>query len=154
MLRSISDLERALAANLTALDSSEYRQQINERWHESRIPLTAIEDSAGFSHLAFSVSVENAPIVDDGQGASGESVTVLADTVVLFAFKIVPSNKNLSYANASIAAADVLSAILRPSDDYQVLPRQVFKPGFIQDSYMPVELRFSILFDLQLPDFR
>ena len=144
---TIAELEAEMASRIAALDATAWANLPNDAWRESRTPLTAVEDTTAISHLAFSVSVESAPVLEDGQGGSGQTLTILAEFVVIFVYKIGETTQIDAYRNASRAASDVLRALLRPYALAHMQPRQIFKPGTVVNGFMPVEMRFQALFD-------
>lgn len=146
---TIREVEETVATSIAAIDPTPFLIGARDTFHEAEHPLTAVEDTTALSHLAFSVSVETAPVADDEMAEpEAGSVTVMAELVVIFVHKIVATKQVRNYRAASDAARAVLRAVMTPQPHFAVQPLNVFKPGNIQDGWMPVEMRFRLLFDL------
>jgi hypothetical protein len=146
---SIAELEEALSAAMSAADVRSFVLGQETGFHASREPLTAVEDSTALSHLAFSVTVEDSAVADDDGASPGEgSVTVLAQTVVVFVVKIPASAQLDNYRTASRIARIALRALMSPSPHYEMRPLNIYRPGPVQNGFMPVEMRFQAMFDV------
>lgn len=152
MAYTVAQLEAAYATVIEAVDASAHDQLgQGESWHESTEPLTATEDGAPLSHLAFSVVVESGDVYADGEAGFSGEVTVNADLRVVFTYRIRAGAKLTDQRSASDAARDIVKAILNASTVNAVpAPENVYEPGPVVDGFMDVQTRYRIIFDLSL----
>lgn len=151
---TLNELEEALAARIAALDSTAH-QQVNaptgEVWAESDLPLTAMQDSVLQSHLAFSVSVEDAPVVEDNHAANGY-LSVLATVSVVFLFRLRTDSQRADTRAAIQAAMAVAGAIMQPSAQWgSALPVNVYQPKDLEGEFLPVQQTYRVLLDVSIP---
>lgn len=151
---TLEELEAALAARLVALDATPWVQDSSraEAWVESAVPLSAQEDSALAQHLAFSVSVEDAPVINDATLPEGY-VTVAAQVKVAWYYRIRTDDQVRDQRLALAAARQVLGAILAPSPLWEAAPLNAYRPGSIVNEWMPVEQRYTVILDVSVPPY-
>ena len=151
-LITIKELEEEAVRRIEALDSSAFHFSEltgTQGWREAREPLTAVESTAGNSHLAFSASVEDAPVGDDDSGnPSGLWLTSTATLVVVFLYKLPATERVAAMRLATEAARSIVGALLAPWPEVSVTCRNRYRPGKPDaDGFLPVECRFSVEID-------
>ena len=146
------ELEEALAARIEALPSDDWAQGMSpaETWTESDIPLTAVQDSTLQQHLAFSVSVEAAPVVDDGNASEG-FLSVLPTVVVMFTYRLRSDRQRADLRTAQRAARQLVGAMMQPSNRWgSPLPLNIYTPG-LPSEFLAVEQRYTFQIDVPIP---
>lgn len=146
---TLDDLEENISAKVAALDATAYRHGTDEVWTETDLPLTAVADSALEAHLAYSVSVESAPVVEDDHASEGK-LTVLAQVAVVFLYRLRTDDQRRDTREGAIRAArDVAKAIMAPDVAYgSPLPVNVYQPQAMEGEFLPVRLTFQCLVDI------
>lgn len=148
---TLAEIEEEAARRIVALDSSRFHFDLpgEQGWRESREPLTAVESTVGNSHLSFSCSVEDAPVLEESD--SGDQlayITVQATLVVAFLYKLPATDRLAAMRLATEAARTIVAALLAPWPEVNVWLRQRYRPGPVRDDgFMPVELRFMVQTD-------
>ena len=153
MATTLDALETALAARIVALDATPYRHKGDEVWDETDLPLSAlVADSTLEAHLAFSVSVEDAPVRDDGNASEG-FVFVQARVEVVFLYRLRSDDQRLDTREGAIRAArDIMGAIMAPSDVWgRALPITIYQPQAMEGEFLPVRLVFDFAVDVTFP---
>ena len=139
----IHEIEAEAARRVAALDGSAF----GGTWTESPEALTADVGSALQSHLSFSATVEDAPVV--AQDFQSGTVTVNAELRVIFLHRIRPGARRDDARLASQAAREVARAISGETwDSVDARVTRLYRPGAAVDAgFLPVEVRFQVLFD-------
>ena len=148
---TLDELEEALAARIEAIDPTPYQHAIGDAFNETRLPLTTVQsDSALQADLAFSVSVESAPVVDDGQASEGQ-LSVLATVAVVFLYRLRSDDQRRDTRTAIHAARAVTAAVMQPAVEWgSAHPINVYEPQAMQGEFLPVRLTFHCLIDLAI----
>lgn len=154
MSYTLDELEERLAARIAALSSAPYQQAgapAGEVWTESDTALTVAQDSALQSHLAFSVTVEDGPVVDDDNAVHG-FLTVLAQVAVVYLYRLRSDDQRRDTRTAIQAARALMGAVMAPSPMWgSAMALNVYQPRDLEGEFLPVQQTYSILIDVPIP---
>lgn len=152
VMYTLDQLEQDIASRVAALDATPWVHDADhpEVWAECDVPMSAQTDSSLAQHLAYSVSVEDAPVVNDANMLDGY-VTVLAQLKVSFYYRIRTDDQLRDQRTSHQAARQVAGAVLAPSSSWETAPLNLYRPGAIVNGFIPVDLRFQVLLDVSVP---
>jgi len=147
-------IEEALVAQIAALDPSAHQQAgVADTWHESRVPLSIVDDPSNLGHLAFNVWLEQAPAEPSRQGDLDE-VYVAGQLVVAFAYRLRAGNQVDDARSATDAAHDLVRALMAPTAagvDALVTYVDGLQPAMADDGeWLFITQHFEVRFDLDL----
>ena len=153
-LLTIEGLEAALAARIVAVTSTPFVQGIStEVWAETDLALTATQDSVLQQHLAFSVSVEDAPVADDGNYAENRRLSILAQVQLMYVYRLRTDDQIRDQRLAATAARYLAAAMMLPDPRWGALnPVTIYRPSAVVNGYLPILQRYTTgIFDCPLP---
>lgn len=151
---SIDEVEDACAARVTRISGVPFRlgpKAPVPTFRRSVVPLSALEGSALEQHLLFTCVLEEVFANDDGQSEAEGVITSLGELRVQWVTTIRPGAPNDDYKLAGREATAIAGSMLALfSDDIVIRPTLVFKPVQQTNSFMLVEQRHRVLFDLSI----
>lgn len=155
MVTTYREVEEALVAQIQALDPSAHQQGGSaDVWHESRVPLSIVDDPSNLGHLAFNVWIEAAP--NSGLHRDAElagEIYVVAGLVVAFAYRLRAGNQVADARAATDAAHDVVRALMAPdaAGSADVAYVDGLQPAMADDGeWLFVTQTYEVRFDLDL----
>lgn len=149
MSYSIPGYLDALEDVIEGIEGAPYALPSNDAptFRRSKEPLTTASGELA-KHLLFSVSVENAPTTINTRACQVE-----ADVRVVFFYKLPAGEKTKAERLAASAAQAIAKAACgpwAPDGVAHTLPRNIFQPGAAIGDFLPVELRFVAVFDVDI----
>ena len=117
--RTFKDVELEAVSLIKALDASKHSQGKRAAgWRETSVPFTVQQDSVNLGHLLFEVWIQDAPNSDLSRGGeiNEQAVTISARMKVQFTYKIRGSQQIKDRRQATVAAHDVVRALMAPWD--------------------------------------
>lgn len=148
--RDAADAEQACADLLASVQlETVHLQDTEAEWTEGDLPSPAPATKPTTArHLEYSVAIESLGF--DGL-RDPRTIAVRGDLVVVFQYRLRGQTRRADARNAARLAADVLRAFSRgPIPGLTVVPSTVYRPGRAVGEWLPVELRFTVAFDLSL----
>lgn len=150
---TLEEVEEILSARIAALDATPYRQAGDEIWQETDLPLVElVADSTLEAHLAYSVSVESTPVVDDGNASEGY-VYVQARVVIVYLYRLRSDGQRTDTREGAIPAArDIMGAVMAPDPLWgRAMPIDIYQPQAMEGEFLPVRLLFDLALDIRYP---
>ncbi len=157
---TIREVEEVLVRRILNLDASRYSFTpggTGAEWHEATVALSAIEETAALSHLAFNVWVEDGRNTGNERGANRNGyLWIAADVRVAFVYELRPTEQVEDLRRASDASIDIVRALMAdwPADEPCInmdIPGSFYRPSLTLDGgWAVVNMAFSAEFDLRL----
>lgn len=165
--RTVKDIEEEAVAIITALDASAFEQGMgSDKWHETTIPFSLLDDSHGLAHLLFEVAITDAPNTDDARSTERNNPvgdvdfdvdqTAYIDALmsVAFTYNLRSGTQKADVRKASDAAQQLMRALMGPWDyaangTLQVLLENPYRPTLDPaQQYVMVDQFYRVVFDM------